>query len=100
MTAAEEDTSETSPLLANGSGRKSSIGDEVSVVVTAGVDVEGADLERRDSVDESRAAQFQGLPEMQKKLKIILPAVAIGVSSFASVPILSTDCISGLPLSS
>jgi hypothetical protein len=39
------------------------------------------DLERRASVDSSRAAQFQGAPELQKNMRYILPALSIGVGS-------------------
>jgi len=37
------------------------------------------ELERHDSVDESRAAQFAGNPEIRKQLKWVVPAVAIGI---------------------
>lgn len=36
-------------------------------------------LERQHSIDDSRAAQFAGNPEVTKQLKFILPAVSIGV---------------------
>jgi hypothetical protein len=40
----------------------------------------GPDLERRDSIDGGRAAQFEGQPDIQKQLKYILPAISIGVT--------------------
>ncbi len=36
-------------------------------------------LERQQSLDDSRAAQFAGDPEVTKQLKFILPAVSVGV---------------------
>ncbi len=82
--ASDRDASESSPLLgktSNGSIR----GKIDSVPVDAGLTTDGAadttaDLERRPSVDEGRAAQFQGSPEIREKLKYILPALSIGVS--------------------
>ena len=65
-----DEPSETSPLLRAPTGG------------LAPGDVEdnlGAAIERHDSVDESRAAQFAGNPEVGKKLKYIFPAVSIGV---------------------
>lgn len=32
-----------------------------------------------DQIDGAREAQFNGLPELQKKLKYIVPAISIGV---------------------
>jgi len=37
------------------------------------------DEERQDAQNE-RAVQYEGLPEVKKQLKYILPAIAIGVS--------------------
>ena len=35
-----------------------------------------------DEVDEARLNQFEGMPEVKKQLKFILPAVGIGVSHY------------------
>lgn len=80
--APDRDASETSPLL--GQPHIGSINGKIdSEPVDTGLPTDSADaagdLERRPSVDESRAAQFQGVPEIQKKLKYILPALSIGV---------------------
>ena len=37
------------------------------------------DVERQD-VEHDRAVQYEGLPEVKKRLKYIVPAVAVGVS--------------------
>ncbi|KAK5026080.1 hypothetical protein LTS07_007605 [Exophiala sideris] len=75
--------SETSPLLRpQGNGDTSST--QITIPVETGtttdepVDVENA-IGRTDSVDESRAAQFKGNPDVIKQLKYIVPAVSIGV---------------------
>ena len=87
-----EPASETSPLLGqtrNGSKINSNMSAPVESGLTPdSVDSPG-DLERRASVDESRAAQFQGAPEIQKKLSYILPALSIGVRSKNVPPSLS-----------
>lgn len=58
----EEEVSETSPLLSN---------DGVSKTLSREVVQE---------VPEDEEIQYQGLPEVKKKLKYILPAITIGVS--------------------
>lgn len=80
--APDRDASETSPLLGqaqNGSAN----GKTDSVAVEGGSPTDSAnasaDLERWKSVDEARDAQFKGAPEIQEKLKYILPAISIGV---------------------
>jgi hypothetical protein len=80
--APDEDASETSPLL--GQAHNGSADSNIkSAPVESGLTTDSVDapeaLERRASVDESRAAQFQGAPEIQKKLSYILPALSIGV---------------------
>ena len=75
---------ETSPLLNHDQDSGKPVSRQGQLPVTSGTAVEpaedSADLERRDSIDESRDAQFQGLPEIQKRMKYILPAISIGVS--------------------
>ena len=69
--------SETSPLLGpqHGNILPEHAPEEDDVNVTGGDNL----LERQQSVDHSRAAQFAGNPEVTKQLKFILPAVSIGV---------------------
>lgn len=74
--------SETSPLL--GARSHVTAADLIDSTIENGVVPDGSteagnDLERHDPVDASRAAQFQGNPEVQKSMKYIVPAVAIGV---------------------
>jgi hypothetical protein len=81
--ASDGDVSESSPLL--GKHQNGSTNGRIdSVPVDGGLATDSAhdsgDPERRPSVDESRAAQFQGVPEIHEKLKYILPALSIGVS--------------------
>ncbi|KAF7514143.1 hypothetical protein GJ744_004468 [Endocarpon pusillum] len=80
--ASDRDASEISPLLGR-TGNGSIIGRINSVSVDGGLITDAADtatdVERRTSLDESRAAQFQGSPEIQAKLKYILPALSIGI---------------------
>lgn len=42
------------------------------------VDADGAPLERQDSLAD-RQKQYEGMPEVKKKMKYILPALAIGI---------------------
>ena len=42
---------------------------------------DGGDVERQVS-NNDRLKQYEGLPEVRKKMKYIIPAVAIGVSGF------------------
>ncbi|KAI1614453.1 major facilitator superfamily domain-containing protein [Exophiala viscosa] len=81
--AVEEPPSEISPLLGpqhNGgtSSTQITIPVETGTATDEPVDVENA-IGRTDSVDESRAAQFKGNPDVIKQLKYIVPAVSIGV---------------------
>jgi hypothetical protein len=76
--------SETSPLLGQSHDRDTN-GQIDALPVDGGLTTDSADLsgdlERRQSLDESRAAQFQGVPEIHEKLRYILPALSIGVLS-------------------
>jgi hypothetical protein len=82
LMASDRGASETSPLL--GHRQNGNIDGTIdSIPVTEGLTTDSAgtsgDLERRESVDQSRAAQFQGVPEIHEKLKYILPAISVGV---------------------
>jgi hypothetical protein len=82
MPASDSHPSETSPLLGPDGdfiAPKAVNGTIVNGTIPDGAAEVGSDLERRDSIDESRAAQFEGRPEIQKQLKYIIPAVSIGV---------------------
>jgi hypothetical protein len=82
MPSSDNSPTETSPLLgADGDGvaPKAVIVTIANGTLPDGSAEIGAGLERRGSIDESRAAQFQGRPDIQKQLKYIIPAVSIGV---------------------
>lgn len=80
--ASHRHATETSPLL--GQHRNNSTDGHIE---SAPVDGDWAtdsadgseDLERRSSVDELRATQFRGVPEIRQTLKYILPALSIGI---------------------
>jgi hypothetical protein len=84
MSPPDEVPSETSPLLgrqSNGDVSSKSLSGGTATGINIGdgdADI-GPDLERHDSIDESRAAQFQGRPEVMKQLKYIVPALSVGV---------------------
>lgn len=46
----------------------------------ASADADSGDLERQVT-NEGRIKQYEGMPEVKKKMKYILPALAIGVSA-------------------
>lgn len=79
--ASNRDASETSPLLSR--NRNDNTGQINTLPINGGLTADSADasgdLERRESLDKNRAAQFQGAPEIQKQLKYILPALSVGV---------------------
>jgi hypothetical protein len=82
MSAPDHRPSEASPLLgpdANGFAPKAVNGTIANGLVPDGAAEVGSDLARHYSVDESRAAQFEGRPEIQRQMKYIFPAVSIGV---------------------
>ena len=75
-------SSETSPLLGpdrEGVTPKALNGSTGDGTISDGGPLDGSNLERHDSIDERRAAQFEGRPEIRKQLKYILPAISIGV---------------------
>ncbi|THW66304.1 MFS general substrate transporter [Aureobasidium pullulans] len=74
---------ETSPLLGNQGPKPIDPSDGIvpDSAVTNGVIPEGedgGDLERQTSLEE-RQKQYEGQPEMRKKMKVIFPALTIGV---------------------
>ncbi|KAL1957594.1 hypothetical protein VTO42DRAFT_5705 [Malbranchea cinnamomea] len=71
---------ETSPLLAppGGSSPSANATGEITKYVN-GVSRNDEEAAGDDAQDAARQAQFQGLPEAQKKLKYIVPAISIGV---------------------
>lgn len=82
MSASNGTHSETSPLLraeSNGGISKTLKGNIANSVVLEDSTDADADIERHDAVDESRAAQFEGRPDIRKRLKYILPAVSVGI---------------------
>jgi hypothetical protein len=82
MPTSDDMPSETSPLLGpdgDGAAPKALNGNIVSATIPGGGPQDGANVERHDSIDERRAAQFEGRPEIRKQLKYILPAISIGV---------------------
>lgn len=79
------ESSETSPLLG-----EAATGNP-KVVIENGVTADGAttvadDPETQQTVDATRESQFEGNPEVRKKLKLILPALSIGVSVACTAP--------------
>lgn len=87
MIAEHDEPSETSPLLAKPADAAAAsgvgvdgvqvIGDAASVRVTG--TVEAGDDEERQGGNGAGPQQYQGMPEVKKQLKYILPAIAIGV---------------------
>lgn len=88
MTAEHDEPSETSPLLAKpadaapasgvGVNGVQVTGDAASVHVTG--TVKAGDDEERQNGNGAGPQPYQGMPEVKKQLKYILPAIAIGVS--------------------
>ena len=83
MTAGSGNASEISPLLPKAPPIPSdaSQGALPSATDTNGLidDPKKTRDEERQQDDEDREAQYQGMPEVRKKLGYILPALAIGV---------------------
>ena len=92
--------SETSPLLAKPVSVLPDPGDAPAGILPNGVDINaeangsskpGNDQESQSQDDQGdRKGQYQGMPEIKKKLKYILPAMSIGVC--ASHFIYSNGC--------
>ncbi|WEW59678.1 hypothetical protein PRK78_005157 [Emydomyces testavorans] len=73
--------SETTQLLAsqdNGCLRAYTSNGSLARIKT-GIVIDEEEALKGDDIDAARAAQYQGLPDAQKKLKYIIPAVSIGV---------------------
>lgn len=80
--------SETSPLLSKnavgatyidqGAGIAPQGTAETSVLAQ---EYNGGVIERQTSDNEGRRKQFEGIPEIRKKMKYIMPALGIGVSA-------------------
>lgn len=68
----QSEPTETSPLL------QDAVPDASSGVAPEGPLEDGATLERQGSI-QGRQKQYEGLPEVRKQLKYIVPAVGIGV---------------------
>jgi hypothetical protein len=82
MAISDDMPSETSPLLGSGgdgASPRALNGNIVNGTIPDGAPQDGAYLERHDSIDERRTAQFEGRPDIRKQLKYILPAISIGV---------------------
>ena len=78
MPNSDQHPSEISPLLVpdgNDVTPKAADGGIAYGTVSEGL----PDLERHNSIDATRAAQFEGQPEVQKQLKYVFPAISIGV---------------------
>ena len=78
--------SETSPLIPKSKSTlpqspapNGTVSNGVSSNGPAQEDNKSVDDEQAHSDEEGRERQYQGLPEVKKQLKYILPAVAIGV---------------------
>ncbi|KAG9594797.1 MFS multidrug transporter, partial [Aureobasidium melanogenum] len=81
--ARPEQPSETSPLLGKRAPKPIDPSDGIAPdsAIANGVIAEegdGGDLERQTSLEE-RQKQYEGQPEMRKKMKVIFPALTIGV---------------------
>ncbi len=87
MTPDAPNPSETSPLLGSPAGTLLGPGDAPDGVPpngtfsngTASSPAKSDDDEERQEGDEDRSPQYEGMPEVKKRLKLIVPAVAIGV---------------------
>lgn len=87
MTAQRDDTSETSPLLTKPSDATLASGagvDGVQVISEAARihvtgTVKAGDDEERQNSNGAGLQPYNGMPEVKKQLKYILPAIAIGV---------------------
>ncbi|KAL9110548.1 MAG: hypothetical protein Q9227_004906 [Pyrenula ochraceoflavens] len=80
--AEREVVSETSPLLnghQNGLSKKHTNGSIENESVEDSTPSVGSDLERQDSREAGRDAQFAGMPEMRERLKYIVPTLSIGI---------------------
>ena len=76
--------SETSPLLGKNPAVTVEEGNGVAsngtVETSAPIEEDGGEIERQ-ATNEARQKQFEGMPEVRKMMKYIMPALGIGVSS-------------------
>lgn len=87
MTGDAANPSETSPLLGRPAATLPDPGDAPNGVLSNGTFSNGGvsapvkpdDDEERQEGDGDRSPQYEGMPEVKKKLKFIVPAIAIGV---------------------
>jgi hypothetical protein len=68
---------ETSPLL--GGQRNDDASETVVPLPNGGLRHDADEAATVNEPDAAREAQFQGLPEAQKQLKYIVPAISVGV---------------------
>lgn len=84
MTANDNEPTETSPLLKNSNHTESdadnAVEPSVGVVPEGPVAAQqdGAALERQDT-NEDRKRQYEGLPDVKRRMKIMFPALSVGV---------------------
>ena len=84
--AERESVSESSPLLnghENGISKPNDNSFENADIADAAPSI-GPDVERQESRDAGREAQFAGMPEVRERLKYIVPTISIGVSLIVS----------------
>lgn len=89
MTDNAANPSETSPLLGRPASTLLEPGDAPDGIRpngtfsngTAGAPAKPDDDEERQAGDADRSPQYEGMPEVKKRLKLIVPAIAIGVCS-------------------
>ena len=86
MVSANNESSETSPLLTKPINTALEPGDAPVGALPSGNEVNGhangvskPDDEENQVTDGDEAAPYQGMPDVKKKLKYIVPAVAVGV---------------------
>ena len=103
MAPTNTDPSESSPLLQDQTGERNTsayssttlgLGAETESLSASQKHISGDDLERQSLVasgeqegevdDEGRQEQYEGIPEVRKLMKYILPALGIGVSQSRS----------------
>lgn len=71
---------ETSPLLATQAVNDSLNGPSAGIAKSIGQRKPDEETAGGNGIDDARIAQFKGEPELQKRLKYIVPAITIGVS--------------------
>ena len=105
MTHDAANPSEISPLLGRPAGTFLESGDAPNGVLPNGASPNGTpsgvnkpddDAERQEG-DGDRSPQYEGMPEVKKKLKFIVPAIAIGVCCSIRHTTSSTENIPGIP---